>query len=294
MNQPHHPTEAGSPIAPSSADPANATLGEILRHARERQGVTLDEVARRTRLPKRHLEELEQNSLAGLPPGMYQRAEVRAYAEAIGLDPQVALGALGRTQAALPRAAAPRLTPRVRAARARRRRARLALTALLLLAVPVVVLGYLWWRQPPGIAAVPPASAEATTAPPAASSLDASGTQRANAAAGQQPVAAPATSPGRAAASANDTPSPPPSTERAEAPRVFEYPELRVITEPAGARVTVDGVGWGQSPLTIRALRAGTRLLRVTLDGYAAQERRVALLADAPRTTVRITLKPLK
>jgi hypothetical protein len=75
-------------------------------------------------------------------------------------------------------------------------------------------------------------------------------------------------------------------------PKVFEYPELRVITEPAGARVTVDGVGWGQAPLTIRALPPGARLVRVTLDGYAAQERHVAVSDDKPRTTVRITLKP--
>ena len=69
---------------------------------------------------------------------------------------------------------------------------------------------------------------------------------------------------------------------------------LRVITEPAGARVTVDGVGWGQSPLTIRALTPGARVVRVTLDGYAAQERRVAVSSDTARTTVRITLRPVR
>ena len=87
------------------------------------------------------------------------------------------------------------------------------------------------------------------------------------------------------------TPTPLPGGNESS-PKVFEYPELRVITEPAGARVTVDGVGWGQSPLTIRALPAGARLVRVTLDGYAAQERHVAVAGDTPRTTVRITLKP--
>jgi len=45
--------------------------------------------------------------------------------------------------------------------------------------------------------------------------------------------------------------------------------------------------------LTIRALPAGARLVRVTLDGYAAQERHVAVAGHTPRTTVRITLKPL-
>jgi len=41
-------------------------------------------------------------------------------------------------------------------------------------------------------------------------------------------------------------------------------------------------------------LSPGTRLVRVTLDGYAAQERHVEVSRATPRTTVRITLKTLR
>jgi len=49
--------------------------------------------------------------------------------------------------------------------------------------------------------------------------------------------------------------------------------ELVVTTEPAGARVTVNGIAWGISPLTIQHLPPGDKQIRVTREGYVAQER---------------------
>src|SRR5205823_3114119 len=58
------------------------------------------------------------------------------------------------------------------------------------------------------------------------------------------------------------------STEqpRAKAPALAGT-ELMVITEPPGARVTVDGIGWGVAPITIRYLPPGTKLIRFSKDG---------------------------
>ena len=275
MNQRDHPPAAGSPIAPSPVEGAgNVTLGAILRQARERQALTLDEVARRTRIPKSHLEALEQNSLAGIPPGMYQRAEVRAYADAVGLEPQLALVALGRAPVASPPGT---VTPRpqaMRVPRATRPRMRLTFITVVALAFAIGAASILWPRQAVGPVGLPPTAVDDATVPT---------TLRPGAAA--DPLS------NDASDAAAPTPS---SSESRDVPTTFAYPDLRVITEPAGARVTVDGVGWGQSPLTSRALPAGGRVVRVTLDGYAAQERRVAVSDNTPRTTVRITLKPLR
>jgi len=275
MNQPDHRPETGSPIAPSSVDGASSvTLGEILRQARERQGLTLDEVARRTRIPRRHLEALERNSLAGIPPGMYQRAEVRAYADAVGLDPQLALVALGRAQATPPRAADVRPPQPVSAPRRQtRRRGRLTWITVVVLAVVVGAASFLWRWQASGTVGVPPPVVEDRAVP---TSLR------------------PALAADPRIGSATDAAAPTSPGESGSSPKVFEYPELRVITEPPGARVTVDGVGWGQSPMTIRTLPPGSRLVRVTLDGYSAQERHVAVPGDTSRTTVRITLRRLR
>lgn len=58
-----------------------------LRRQRQRQGVSLDEIARRTRVRRELFEAFENNDLADWPRGLYARAWVRGYATAVGLDP---------------------------------------------------------------------------------------------------------------------------------------------------------------------------------------------------------------
>lgn len=60
---------------------------ERLRLAREEHGLDIDALARRTRLRTHLLEAVEQGRWDDLPRGVYARAVVRAYAEAVGMDP---------------------------------------------------------------------------------------------------------------------------------------------------------------------------------------------------------------
>jgi hypothetical protein len=53
--------------------------------------------------------------------------------------------------------------------------------------------------------------------------------------------------------------------------------ELVVTTQPPGARVTVNGIGWGLAPVTIRYLPAGEKRIRVSKEGYLTEERMVSL-----------------
>ena len=64
-----------------------------------------------------------------------------------------------------------------------------------------------------------------------------------------------------------------------------------VITEPEGARVTINGLAYGTSPLTVPELAPGDKRIRVTKDGYGGEERVVR--ADTARTgiTLRIELR---
>ena len=75
----------------------------------------------------------------------------------------------------------------------------------------------------------------------------------------------------------------------AAAPRL--EPQLTVITEPVGARVTVNGIGWGITPVTIRYLAPGTKRVRVTRDGYRAEERLIQVEAGGRTATLRIPLR---
>ena len=67
--------------------------------------------------------------------------------------------------------------------------------------------------------------------------------------------------------------------------------QIRITSTPPGARVTVDGIGWGQTPLTVSQLAFGDRRIRVTQDGYASQESVVRISGDNPTRTVSVTLR---
>ena len=58
-----------------------------LRRHRERNRISLEEIAAETRVKKELFEAFEANDLSSWPKGLYARAWVRTYACAVGLDP---------------------------------------------------------------------------------------------------------------------------------------------------------------------------------------------------------------
>lgn len=63
-------------------------FGQALRETREAAGRSLRDLAESTKLGVRTLEALERNQVERLPPGIFRRAVVRAYAKEVGLDPE--------------------------------------------------------------------------------------------------------------------------------------------------------------------------------------------------------------
>lgn len=63
------------------------SLGTWLRNERERRGITLKTISDQTKVSAPLLEGLEADNLARWPGGIYRRAFVRAYATALGLNP---------------------------------------------------------------------------------------------------------------------------------------------------------------------------------------------------------------
>jgi cytoskeleton protein RodZ len=62
-------------------------IGRQLRGARERRDLSLQQLSSQTKIPLSALQALEQNDLSRLPGGIFTRGFVRAYASAVGLDP---------------------------------------------------------------------------------------------------------------------------------------------------------------------------------------------------------------
>src|SRR5688572_8664020 len=67
-------------------EPEVASVGQRLRVAREEKGLTLEDVAAQTRIPRRHLESLENSDWERLPAPTYPTGFAKSYASAVGLD----------------------------------------------------------------------------------------------------------------------------------------------------------------------------------------------------------------
>src|SRR5688572_18534702 len=63
-----------------------ASVGERLRAAREEKGITREDIAAQTRIPRRHLESLENSDWERLPAPTYTIGFARSYATAVGVD----------------------------------------------------------------------------------------------------------------------------------------------------------------------------------------------------------------
>lgn len=65
-----------------------APLGETLQRARQSKGITIEDVERVTRIPKKYIEALEMENYGILPAPVYARGFLRSYAGYLGLDPK--------------------------------------------------------------------------------------------------------------------------------------------------------------------------------------------------------------
>jgi len=68
-----------------------ASFGARLRSHRERRGIDLSTIAQTTKIRAGIFEALERDDTSRWPPGIYRRAFIRAYATAVGLDPESTL-----------------------------------------------------------------------------------------------------------------------------------------------------------------------------------------------------------
>ncbi|WP_242148090.1 helix-turn-helix domain-containing protein [Sphingomonas sp. BAUL-RG-20F-R05-02] len=154
------------------AKPIPTTPGARLREAREAQGLSLDEIAARTRVPLRQLEAIEESNYAALPSITYSIGFAKAYARAVGID-EVAIARDVRSQNSLQPAV--RRTEYVAYEPDEPRRDPSGLVAVIGVAVALLLLvaaglwfGTTWFRGEGGGSAAAPAVTAAQDAVPTA------------------------------------------------------------------------------------------------------------------------------
>jgi cytoskeletal protein RodZ len=64
-------------------------FGLRMKRLREERGIALRDIAETTKISVSALEALERNDMSRLPGGIFSRGFIRAYAEQIGVDPEV-------------------------------------------------------------------------------------------------------------------------------------------------------------------------------------------------------------
>ncbi|WP_447524918.1 helix-turn-helix domain-containing protein [Parasphingorhabdus sp. NYA22] len=77
-------------MAEETNDEENAELhlhstGELLRRAREQKSLSLEDIAKKTRIPQRHLESIESGDFDALPGRTYAIGFAKSYARTVGL-----------------------------------------------------------------------------------------------------------------------------------------------------------------------------------------------------------------
>lgn len=168
-------------------------LGEELKRAREAAGLSLSEMATRTKIAATALESLERNDFSRLPGGIFGRSFVRSYATEVGVDPDATVARFieglkqsEREEAERLAARRPEITRDDRQFLERQRRALVALQVAIVVGV-IAIISLVTWRvrvmlaEPdvpatvaePAPVIVPPEPADPIPAPSAAADLNA-------------------------------------------------------------------------------------------------------------------------
>jgi len=262
-------TEAPTDAFPADAGPpppldplfAHDTLGEALKAIRQEKGLTLPELAERTRVRRAYLEAIEEMRLDALPSRPFTIGYIRAYATALGLDPDLATERFKSDEPVLEEALrAPvgmidEKDPRV---------------AAFLIGALIIIVAIVLWNvaQRAMMAAAPPPPLA-----PAAQTAKALSQVKPGTVELGYPLPAPVESttpppyetPGLAAATGitdpNAPPTPAPSPTRVGEPPPVDLASLPTVFTPKG-RIYDSGNPKLTSMVTVQAIKAGALIVR--------------------------------
>jgi cytoskeleton protein RodZ len=245
-----------------------SSLGLYLRGLREGKGMSLDDMARSTRVGRRHLEALESDTFTELPAPVFVKGFIRAYCEFLDSSSDEALGLYRETtgEPAAPQGPLrPLLAPRPR------RAGPLAISIILFVALGVSLfalrLGLQSSRKDSVSAPAKEEARKAATPTPAASAAKPAADMPTAPSTAQAPAGAALAPSSNSAALTTSTaspPTPPSSSAPGEAKPGNHHLIVRSI-EPTWLRVQVDDGQVAEELLQAGAVREWTATRRFTL-----------------------------
>jgi cytoskeletal protein RodZ len=253
------------------------SFGASLREARIRRNISLEDIAAHTKINRSFLQDLERNDLSKWPRNQfYCESYLRAYSTAIGLNPREVIDGFRREFVDSP---APRPVPPSRNAHWLN-----PVTIPIILALTFVAAYSIARMYAPDSSAaetLAPAVPAATTETPVASPLSSGQVTPAKSEAAPTKVEAPAPV---SQASMPPPNEPPPLETRVRG-------ELSIDSTPPGARVLVNGIARGSTPLLLQNLAPGSYTIRLILPGRPGVTRSASITSDRPRASVSVSLE---
>ena len=147
------------------------SIGEFFRQVRETKGLTVDDVASKTRIRTDFVKALEDGNFAKLPDQVFARGFVRSYARSLGLDEDDAIHRFDQSAGAYYDKHVERERLRVRQAEEERKRKANRKAVAIAIGIAIITLIFLLSREQSSLlvrrsSSDLPASASKRTAPP--------------------------------------------------------------------------------------------------------------------------------
>ena len=238
------------------------SIGEFFRQVRETKGLTVDEVASKTRIRTDFVKALEEGNFAKLPDQVFARGFVRSYARSLGLDEDDAIHRFDQSAGAYYEKHVERERLRVRQAEEERKRKANRKAVAIAIGIAIVTLIFLLSREQSSLlvrrsSSDLPASASKRTVPPIQESQD--------------------VPPSPAA----EEVSPAPKTKPSESPVVSAKPAMENSAGPVtGPAPTASAVAELAAP-SPSSLGSDGPLGGISLEGSGATEGQLALDLEA-------------
>ena len=255
------------------------SIGEFFRQVRETKGLTIDEVASKTRIRTDFVKALEDGNFAKLPDQVFARGFVRSYARSLGLDEDDAIHRFTQSAGAFYDKQVERERLKIRQAEEERKRQANRKAVAIAIGIAILTLIFLLSREQSSLlvrrsSSDLPASASKRTSPPTPESQDAPPSQQAeavppapNTKPSESPVASAKTSEGDTAGPVTGPASTAPAVSELAAPG----PSSLGSDGPLGG-ISLEGSGATEGQLALDLEATELSWVVVQIDGGSPQE----------------------
>jgi cytoskeleton protein RodZ len=256
------------------------SIGEFFKQVRETKGLTIDEVASKTRIRTDFVKALEDGNFAKLPDQVFARGFVRSYARSLGLDEEDAIHRFAQSAGAFYDKQVERERLKVRQAEEERKRQANRKAVAIAIGIAILTLIFLLSREQSSLLVRRsntdvPTSASKRPVPPIPEPQDAPPSQQAESVPPPAPKSKPSESPAAPAkASEGNTAGPatnPVSTASVTPELAAPAPASLGSDGPLGG-ISLEGSGAAEGQLALDLEATELSWVVVQIDGGSPQE----------------------